>query len=307
MKNKHLSHTLFFILLAPFVLSAQGNFPFPKENAEWQFTTRHPVLGPNDEFDVYRNFVDGDTVFNGKHYSKAYTEWLCTCICTSSGPFNPGYQQKRLFGGVREENGKVFFTTFGRPPFDHYYRPMGDTLLYDFTLQLGDTIHYGEYPLTVTQTGADFEGRKYVRLSTPIDTVWWEPPTVLDWTEGIGFRGLMETIPYLSGELYQSSCFSDDPLDLCPIPCAVTGTVTPELEKQVKIYPSFAQETVQVELGDGFSALNLQIYSAQGSLIRNVHQESNTAEINVKNLPVGAYLFVFEASPGVYVSKWYLK
>jgi len=307
MKSKHRSHTLFFILLAPFVLSAQGNFPFPKENAEWQFTTVHPILGPNDAFDIYRNFVEGDSVFNGKLYSKAYFQPLCGCICTANGPFNPANQQKRLIGGVREENNKVYFTTFGQPPFDHYYRPVGDTLLFDFTLQLEDTINYGGYSLRVTQTGTNPDGRTYVRLSTPIDTVWGEPATVIHWTEGIGFWGLLETIPYLNGDYYDNYCFSDDPLDPCPIPCAVTGTATPELETQVKIYPSFAQETVQVELGNGFSKLNLQIYSAQGSLIRSVHEESNTAEINIKNLPVGAYLFVFEASPGVYVSKWYLK
>ncbi|MBC7774194.1 MAG: T9SS type A sorting domain-containing protein, partial [Phycisphaerae bacterium] len=237
-----------------------------------------------------------------------YGQSVCHCICNGNGPFEqwPG-QPTYLLGGVREENGKVYFTRFGKPPFDHYYHPVGDTLLFDFTLQLGDTINYGGYSLTVTQTGADLEGRKYVRLRTPIDTVWWEPPTVLDWTEGIGFWGLLETIPYLNGVFYENNCFSEDPLDPCPIPCAVTGTTTPELETQVKIYPSFAQETVQVELGAGFSELNLQIYSAQGSLMRSVHQESNTAEINVQNLPVGAYLFAFETSPGVYVSKWYLK
>ena len=306
MKHKHLSHILFFILLAPFVLDAQGNFPFPKDSAEWQYMRVYPHLGPNDWFIAYRNLVDGDTVFNGKHYSKVYHQQLCDCIYGGNAPLGPVNLQKYLLGGVREENSKVYFTTFGQPPFDYYYRPMGDTLLFDFTLQLGDPIVYAEYQLAVTEVSFSPEGRKYMALSKL--TVQGEPPTNIFWTEGIGHLGLLETLNKLSGQCYYvSSCFSEDPFNPCPMPCSLTGTATPELESQVKIYPSFALETVQVELGNGFSGLNLQIYSAQGNLISSVHQEGNTAEINVKNLLAGAYLFVFEVSPGVYVPKLYLK
>lgn len=308
MKFKIFLFTLQLAIYVPFLIKAQGNFPFPTGYAQWHHTKVDPVLGPNDAYSISRSFLDGDSIFNGKLYSIVYSQNLCGCICTGNGPFNVANQQKWLTGGVREENGKVYFTRFGKPPFDHYYSPVGDTLLFDFTLETGDTIQYGQYPLSVTETLFNTEGRKIIKLSTFIDTVWWEPPMEVSWTEGIGLTvGLMETFNRLERQVYSSECFTENPLDPCYVPCAVTATNSPELPAQINIYPSFASETVQVELGDGFSAINLRVYSAQGNLLQSHYKEGNKADVNVKNLPAGAYLFVFESREGLNVAKWYLK
>lgn len=307
MKKKLLVLVCFCGLLLPQFINAQGPFPFPTEHAVWTFTTVSGVIGPNDYYTIYRNFVQGDTLFNSKVYTKAYRQKLCTCTCSGSGPFTTTTQNKVLIGGVREENGKVYFSTFGQPPFNQYYRPVLDTLLFDFTLKLGDTILYGDYQLAVTKVDSTMDGRKRIHL---LGYVLNNIPREFSWIEGIGFYGLLETIPYISFSTYYSGfCFSDDPSNPCPLPptCTLVATTDPVLLEQVSIYPSLAQELVHITLGQAFSEVQLQIFSATGSLVRTVRQFGNTAEIDVSSLPQGAYLFVFESTEGVPVSKWYAR
>ncbi|HAD11306.1 MAG TPA: hypothetical protein DCF33_02590, partial [Saprospirales bacterium] len=233
-------------------LDAQSNFPFPMDYAEWHYRTVTPIIGPNDMFRHQRNILDGDSVFNGKLYAKVYSQTLCECDCSSqNGNYTTPWsgQSKNLLGGVREEAGKVYFTTFGKPPFTSYFRPVLDTLLFDFTLNVGDSLDYAlGIRFAVTKVDTTSEGRRRVHLFTYNGPI---PKTAI-WVEGIGYDwGLFSTANYVKDYTYFTgfSCFSTMP-DVCGIPCALTDISEVDQEGQISIYPSFAMSEVFLELGD---------------------------------------------------------
>lgn len=300
--------TIAALAMTPICLFGQGNFPFPTGYAEWQWITVSPVIGPNDEYTQIRNFIEGDTIFEGKQYSKAYRQTLCRCFCPSTNAqFSPAANQSvKLIGGVREEAGKVYFSTFGQAPFNAYLRPVVDTLLFDFTLGLGDTLVYGGHTLTVTEISMTTEGRKRINLMSLPGGI----PKQASWTEGIGDVGLLESISRLEGSAFYTgnSCFSAGQPSSCTVRCALSTAISePETVEHILIYPSFARETANIEVGDGFSGITLQVFSADGRLHQSIRHEANTLVLNLRDWPAGLYHFVFEKTSGQRVSRRYVR
>ena len=102
--------------------------PFPDNNASWNFHyTNGCYDGINEEF--YSIIISGDTIINWENYQKIYIPYvqiLYTGSCTYSLP--NGYK-----GGIREDTTlkKVFFV---------HPNDTSEYLLYDFNLQVGDTL-----------------------------------------------------------------------------------------------------------------------------------------------------------------------
>lgn len=302
MKHLFLLHSLLVILMTHSRLNSQNYYPFPMDSAEWHYEMVYPVLGPNDRFEYRRQFVQGEMQeYKGKMYSVVYRQDLCTCTCPIPSGYEPAKDQSiYVKGGIRYENGKVYFTTFGTGPFNSYFRPETDTLLFDFTLQLADTIPYAGTQFVVTKVDTLADGRKSILLQNLNGT-----PYSVYWVEGQGAWGLFQTTDWY----YRvGSCFKRTPNE-CPIPCAVTtDTHSPEAQAAgIQLFPSFAQSLVSIVLDDHFEVTDLEIYSLTGQLIKTWYSPDTQVEIPVDDLPAGPSVWKFRAKDGQKVSKMYLK
>ncbi|MBL7808123.1 MAG: T9SS type A sorting domain-containing protein [Saprospiraceae bacterium] len=311
MKKLLVSTALFctLFLYSPIGLRAQSNFPFPTTYGEWHYRTVLPVIGPNDLFRHRRDIVEGDSVFNGKLYAKVYTQNLCECDCSSqNGSYTQPLtgQSKSLVGGVREEAGKVYFTTFGKPPFNSYFRPVLDTLMFDFTLNVGDSLDYASnIRFSVEKVDTTAEGRRRVHLLAYNGPI---PKTVV-WTEGIGFDwGLFSTSFWVKDFIYFTgfSCFNTTP-DVCGIPCVLSAVNELDQTDQIKLFPTFAEDELFLALGDGFDKIQGEVYAVDGRRVELLDTPGKTLRIPVSHWPKGMYYFVLLDESGQKNIKSYLR
>lgn len=298
-----------FFLLNLHSSNAQGNFPFPNNYAEWHYRTVSPLIGPTDFFSHKREIMEGDSIFQGKIYQKVYSQLLCVCDCnTQNGSYTQPWsgQGKQLLGGVREEAGKVYFTNFGKPPFDAYFRPVGDTLLYDFTLNQWDTLNY-DLGVQFTVIKVDFtnDGRRRLELFAQSGPI---PKTVV-WTEGIGYDyGLLNSSAFVKNYFYITgySCFSTTN-GVCPIPCALSSVSDAALPEELSLYPNFAEHELFLELGNGFDGIKGFVYTVDGRLITHLDAPGKLVNLNVSDWPKGMLYFVLERADGQTVARSYMR
>src|SRR2546423_12671923 len=122
-------YTLLIAAMAFYTTTAQTNVyhPFPDSNAIWnEGSVSNAGCGPfTPLLEWYSYLLTGDTLIKGVQYHKLMTPFIAS-NCASNMP--TGYR-----GGIRQEiqNKKVFFVQ----PNDSV-----DYLLYDFNLQVGDTL-----------------------------------------------------------------------------------------------------------------------------------------------------------------------
>mgnify|MGYP000875032789 FL=1 len=269
---------------------SQSAFPFPTAHAEWVVYKVYPIIGPTDEFLVYRNFVEGDSVFMGKTYTKVFRQDLCRCICSVRNNYLPIGAQPMLLGGVREENHRVYFTKFGAGNGQSYYSPVTDTLLFDFTAQAGDSIPYaGNTTLVVDLVDTASDGRKQIHFKV-------HPPGYPGvWKEGIGSAGILETTEFFFSN---GSCFSDQVPSACSIPCAVTAVEDPVVHPRFQVMPTLASDVVRIDGSDPSEQYSVQILSSTGALLETYSGILSGDPINIGHLPSGILVFQIRSSNG---------
>lgn len=269
---------------------SQSAFPFPTAHAEWIVYKVYPIIGPTDEFLVYRNFVDGDSIFMGKTYTRVFRQNLCRCICSVPDNYLPIAAQTTLLGGVREENHRVYFTKFGAGNGQSYYNPVTDTLLFDFAAQVGDSIPYaGNTTLVVDLVDTASDGRKQIHFKV-------HPPGYPGvWKEGIGSAGILETTEFFFAN---GSCFSDQVPSDCPIPCAVTAVEDPMAQPRFRVTPTLASDVVRIESADPSEQYSVQILSSTG-VVLDMHKGIVPGDpIHIGHLPSGILVFYIRSSQG---------
>jgi len=176
-------------LLIPFWVKAQVYHPLVDSGAVWNVEVIEFGV-PFFTYDGYKIFISGDTIFNSISYRKLWSQYLyyynAQAYYAFAGANNPGAPV--LFAAMREDSSKkIFFRPFGFSPFYCYdFQPDSEYLIYDFALNVGDTVSWMSYPTNVV-TGIDSlqllngEWRKVIHLTGN--------PIQRDWIEGIGSPG----------------------------------------------------------------------------------------------------------------------
>lgn len=186
---KKLSIIFLLTVLSFTSILAQEYQPFPTNNAIW---TEYFNTG-GGKFDPYQYFAlkNGDTIINEYSYHKLY--YSKDTIFT----------ENELCGGLREEDKRIYLYAIDTIPCT-YVNPIfvgSEIILYDFNLQLGDTIDFDHfrtrYPGTLRLSKIDsmLIGNNYRRVFTfgypQNDGIIKEA----QWVEGIGsLRGLVGEI-----------------------------------------------------------------------------------------------------------------
>ncbi len=260
-------YTLLALLLTAgrVTMQAQEYLPIAQKGNEWH-TLSTTLFG----YSNYVNWCSGDTIIGDVRYMKIM------------GTLNDGYPH--LFTVLREEDGKVW---------KRHLNTSEETILYDFTASVGDTLCFGEPgasfvldSISMVQIG-DVDRRKFW-FGLEYDGLG-NPRAKETWVEGIGSDfGLLWSGYYgvydgwhclLCFHQYGELVWENPEYGFC------TYTAVEETkDSEIFIYPNPAKDRVIVE---GIEAAEVEVYNALGQLVKTVR---GTNEIDLSGLVDGVYM-----------------
>ena len=266
MKATRIYTLLALLLMAGGVkMQAQEYLPIAQKGNEWH-TFETAVWQINN----YVNWCSGDTLIGNVRYMKIM------------GTVNDSYPI--FYTLLREEDGKVW---------KRYSIAHPETLLYDFTAGVGDTLRIGDFAeemvldsISMVQIG-DVDRRKFW-FGLEYDNLG-RPRAKETWIEGIGSDyGLLWTGYFNVFDGWHCLlCFHQNGELIWENPeygfCTYTA-VEENKDSEIFIFPNPAKEKVTIE---GIEASEVQVYNALGQMVKTVLR---TNEIDMADLPQGVYL-----------------
>ena len=260
-------YTLLVLLLMAgrVTMQAQEYLPIAQKGNEWH-TFETAVWQINN----YVNWCSGDTLIGNVRYMKIM------------GTVNDSYPI--FYTLLREEDGKVW---------KRYSIAHPETLLYDFTASVGDTLRIGDFAeemvldsISMVQIG-DVDRRKFW-FGLEYDNLG-RPRAKETWIEGIGSDyGLLWTGYFNVFDGWHCLlCFHQNGELVWENPeygtCTFDG-VEETKESGISIYPNPAKDRVVI---DGIEAVEIQVYNTLGQVVKTVR---GTNEIDLSGLVGGVYL-----------------
>ncbi len=263
---------------------------FPESDAWWNFERSQGMCFMGGfSTERYSITFGGDTVIGNFTYRSLripYVEFSGSGGCTQS--IFPGYA-----GAIRQDTGlrKVFIV----PPGSN-----GEVLLYDFTLEAGDTVRgYLQREIDTPDTvisidsvlvGDQFHKRWLINSCYEIYLI-----------EGIGSTyGLIESSPGCMTDWasYSLDCYSQqgevqypDPLTGCPLLTTVSKPVT--ASPAFRICPNPASGSFTVEFSEPFSFRELRITDMAGTAVCTTMIGNQPYSFTGK-LPAGLYILTLK-------------
>ncbi len=282
---KNLLISLIFTLGFGIIYAQTNNLDI---TSEWRVNYQQ-VWEPYDFYNnLYRDFIEGDTVINSVEYSKVYQSGYSYYGYIPNGEIYP--YEHVLHGFLREENNK-WFTLFENQ----------DTLLFDFNLNLNDTVisaytYSFADPIVVTAIDSiliDGEYKKRMQLN------------------GMGAEYIIEGIGATSG-LFENMFFFEWYSELVCYAkngVSVWGTTTEECDLAVKImenqgnsglcsvFPNPAKDFTMITVPSGLENVTFRLIDMVGGLICQKSLESpSTNKVQLTDYHSGVYLAVIETN-----------
>ena len=268
MKATRIYTLLALLLMAGGVtMQAQEYLPIAQKGNEWH-TLSTTLFG----YSNYVNWCSGDTIIGDVRYMKIM------------GTLNDGYPH--LFTVLREEDGKVW---------KRHLNTSEETLLYDFTASVGDTLCFGEPgasfvldSISMVQIG-DVDRRKFW-FGLEYDGLG-NPRAKETWVEGIGSDfGLLWSGYYgvydgwhclLCFHQYGELVWQNPEYNTCTYPY---DAVEENKDSEIALYPNPVRDRVVIE---GIEVAEVEVYNTLGQMVKTIQ---GTNEISVADLPQGVYL-----------------
>lgn len=281
--KKHL--LILTAVLSSTIAHGQTNIyhPFPDSNAVWNFHFQWYCFADGTADEYYSIAILGDTIINSQTYHKLTTPFVQSFSIGTCGGQSTGYK-----GAIRQDtsNRKVFFV----PPSSNM-----EELLYDFTMQIGDTVQaYTGMPTdTVQSIDSVLVGSTY-RKRWNINTCY-----NIHFIEGVGSTyGLVEESPACITDLadYTLTCFQEHGQTLYPDTTTNCQLITSVNSIDIKlshfdIYPTIVNDRIYLKFQEKsyfMNTSNYQIINIQGEIIQSGCLFNNC--IDVSELPDGLYL-----------------
>lgn len=301
-----------FVAVWPFSFSfAQTSVyhPFPDSNAVWGMTA-----GCTDwNCGIYRyvqNYYSGDSIIDGNLYKIIQEE-----LSMEFGGCGCGIPEDIGSGYLREDTAahKVYWRIPG----------MGsDTLLYDFTLAIGDTLRglYGNSGLCaesifIVQTIDSVQVGSSYRKRINFSNIDLDPCNSTSIIEGVGSTtgltacyatpasfGMLLTCFRVDGELlYTAPCGVPDPVACGELPLSIMGAHPKATTPTVVIHPNPSPGIFTLQLFTGHATLKeLQLFTLQGRAVPvEMATRGSPHEISVSvHAPAGLYALQIRFADG---------
>ncbi|HEY3370416.1 MAG TPA: T9SS type A sorting domain-containing protein [Prolixibacteraceae bacterium] len=281
------TYLLIILILVGFKLSAQTYHPFPTKNTIWTQMSPNPNYFEHDIFHIYA-LKNNDTTINGKLYHKLYNSEDTT------------FTERELCGGIREENKKVYFYALTSLTYPREQTiPGTESLLYDFSLKVGDIITSDNFRLAgpnlfVSNIDSILIGTEYRKSITFYNLPY------LTWVEGIGsligiitMNGLY---PTSGGSMNNLICFRQNneilyhnsEYDDCFYKNDYNSINDNKLVKEITIEPNPVLATCKVSYSASY--YRLEIVNLFGIVVHKYDVIGQTSTIvDRQGLPSGIY------------------
>jgi hypothetical protein len=280
------SHLLLFSTIMSLFANGQTSVyhPFPDSNAVWNFHFQWYCFanGTADEF--YSITFSGDTIISSQTYHKLRTPFVQSFSTGTCSGSQIGY-----IGAIRQDTAarKVFFV----PPSD-----TTEQLLYDFTLQVGDTVR--GFTASFAWPGEIVQSIDSILVGTTYRKRWIINNCYnFHFIEGIGSTyGLVEVSPGCVTDLpdYTLTCFQQDGNAQYPdtmTNCQIITSIQSKnkITYNVEAFPNPFKGSFTIDFG-GNDFKELFITDLLGKIILRQSIEKLT-QIKIDNLHAGTYLF----------------
>ncbi len=275
--------TLFLIALLSITVFVSGQSI--DIDSEWRVNSSVWEPGYQIDYRYYKNYIDGDTVINSKVYHKVYQsgygyiDWVPT-------PYYY-YIKPSLHGFLREENNKWY--TFHNGP--------QEELLYDFNLQVNDTIEsaFAMEPIIITAIDSvliDSEYKKRFHLNDSFGAEYI--------IEGIGATtGLFEYMGFFESEselicyAKNGTSFWGESTEECNLTVSISDCEKNDLD--FHIYPNPAKSYINIITPSINKTTDLTLVNITGAIVvREKLQSGITNTISLNKLPSGIYFAIIE-------------
>jgi hypothetical protein len=262
-----------------------------ENNPVWQISSMCAVGLPCIKNEVHNYYTDGDTTLNSLVYKKIYRKgqgyysWNSTPPAGCSGSFYYIDTVPSCF--LRSADKKIYF----RQPND-----TSEYLLYDFNLEVGDTL-----PLTFNNYESEITVAEIDSIDTPFGFLKRFKLAGNTWAEylieGIGHsKGLIEplNVPLECG--YELVCFSLNDAAYYPSngpTCNINVGIT-KFDNDIShaLFPNPFSDYTTVQFSSTIKNADLNIYNYSGQKIRTIHIVSGeNVKIYRENLSTGLYFY----------------
>jgi len=226
----------------------------------------------------YQFYCDGDTLINNNLVHKLYSlqRWPNEGGpgYTIYGPWITGYIYEN-------ESKQILFKARQQLEFD---------TIYDFNIELGDTLNMGGYPFLVNEIDSiEICGQYHRRYINNLNPGGWFPYTL---TEGIGFsNGLLGYSRYIDGESYEFlKCYTEWNNSNCG-DCEIL-LKSPLKQLKYSIYPNPTKDILYIQATK--EIINITILTLAGiQVLRQEYFNTNSIETPIILVP-GPYLLEIE-------------
>jgi hypothetical protein len=290
MKKLRLYTLLALLLMAGGVtVQAQEYLPIAQKGNEW-----HTFETGIWQINNYVNWCSGDTLIEDARYMKIM------------GTVNDSYPI--FYTLLREEDGKVW---------KRYSIAHPETLLYDFTASVGDTLRIGDFAeemvldsISMVQIG-DVDRRKFW-FGLEYDDMG-KPRAKETWVEGVGSDyGLLWSGYYgipdgwhclLCFHQYGELVWQNPEYNTCTYPY---DAVNENKDSEISVYPNPGNNTLNI-----CTALQnacVEVYDMNGRMIYGKEITENVTSINAEGWPSGTYIWKVlangkEAESGIWIKQ----
>ncbi|MBQ8959032.1 MAG: T9SS type A sorting domain-containing protein [Bacteroidales bacterium] len=269
------------LAMATLCLRAQEYDPLVGEGKQWNEVLTYVPWPPiHRETNAYK--MDGDTLLEGTSYMKLFTTK------------DEQYDNWEFCGLIRETyEGQVFYRKYR---WDHGFE--AETMLYDFSMQPGDSICYDESCclLLLRKNDTIFDDgsiRKRYDFQYKEHGYLWEKYET--WIEGIGSElGLLRSGSLsLVGGTYDLLCYYEDEDLVWQNPnfnsCYISADGVEENEKEslIAVYPNPVGELLHIIYLQESTPTVIKLYDLQGRLVRT--QRNGLESLDMSQLPAGTY------------------
>ncbi len=296
--NKLLLTSILFLAFLTSRSQTSVYHPFPDSDAVWNVQMNYFDFCLSAAFSAYQDYsyiMPGDTIIGTETYHKlqipAYENWhFNPCYSSSITPGN-------YAGCIRQDTSvrKVYFI----PPTDSI-----EQLLYDFSLQVGDTLR-GYLTPNDCQPGSDYQkvtGVDSIFIDSNYRKIWDINGGYRQIIEGIGTtRGLLEiACDYVGTPWFDLMCFKQNETTLYPSSSScdiITINSNLSIAEPILIFPNPVHDFITINHPG-----QLEVYNSLGEKVYEAIVNLKPQTLNPK-LPAGIYFVNLTDGDKLYRSK----
>lgn len=285
---KHLL-TLLIAIIFSLQLQAQNYLPMAVDSSYWLLSDNYNCGNFGVIFDERRvnYYLYGDTTISSINYKKVYRRTGYKAFCGDTIP--PSYSPFQLYGVIRDDtlNKKVYAILFQN--LNGTYCPINqEFMLYDFDLQVGDSIKTNDWCLL--GSNAEITQIQQTNIYSINTTEYWvsfyNSNPYLSFYQGIGygpFDLMFQNVNAGGLGLYQ----------YCRGGCDIAlglGNKT-FLSTEIAIYPNPNNGLFKFTIDTPFQQAILTILDITGKVINQQRITQNNTQLNLLSHPKGMYFY----------------